>query len=101
MRLGWCVNVSCLTTANAGVQEWLQSLWRLRETLAEDENWGDGEEQNERAGVDLFKYITFLTEPGNLWHGGVLCSNKPAGEVFILNMPSPFGSHVFIYFIAG
>lgn len=101
MRLDWRVSVSCLTTADAGVQEWHQSLWRLRETLAEDENWGAGEEQNGRSGVDLFKYITFPTEPGNLWHGGVLCSNKPAVEVFVLNMPSPSGSYVFICFLAG
>lgn len=64
MRLGWCVSVNCVSTADAGVQEWDQSLWRLRETPAKDENWGDGEQQNERAGVDLLKYITFLTKPG-------------------------------------
>lgn len=64
MRLGWCVSVNCLSTADAGVQEWDQSLWRLRETPAKDEDWGDGEEQNERTGIDLLKYITFPTEPG-------------------------------------
>lgn len=55
MRLGWRVSVNCLSTADAGVQEWDQSLWGLRETPAKDENRGDGEEQNERAEVDLLK----------------------------------------------
>lgn len=53
MRLGWRVSVNCLSTA--GVQEWDQSLWGLRETPVKDENRGDGEEQNERAEVDLLK----------------------------------------------
>lgn len=55
MRLGWRVSVNCLSTAGAGVQEWDQSLWGLREIPAKDENRGDGEEQNERAEVDLLK----------------------------------------------
>lgn len=101
MRLGWCVSVNCLSTADAGVQEWDQSLWRLRETPAKDENWGDGESRMKGQGSICSNTSDFPLSQGNLWHGGVLCSNKPAVEVFILNMPSPFGSYVFICFIVG